>query len=147
MKRALIVLGLFVSVALLETAKTHAAPPASHQKSPKSVAEEESYAGPPIRADGKVMNLLRAHDELPSAVWKRLLQVQTLDGAVVARYLIFNLHGTFFSYSPEGGSKRIWPAGRSAGAFARATSSGTFVTGVFFAPGDVVGGTKGLSLF
>jgi hypothetical protein len=147
MKRASILLGLFVSFALLGSVKIQASPPASHQKPTKSVSDEESYYGSPIRADGKVMDLLRAHDELPSTVWKRLLQVQTLDGNVVARYLVFNLHGTFFSYSPEGGSKRIWPAGRSAGAFARATSPGTFVTGVFFTPANVVGNNKGLSLF
>jgi hypothetical protein len=147
MKRALMVLGLFVSFSLLGIGTICAAPPAPHANPAKSSTDEDSYFGSPIRADGKVLDLLRAHEELPAAVWKRLLQVQTLEGNVVARYLIFNLHGTFFSYSPDGGSKRIWPVGRSAGAFARAASPGSFVTGVFFTPANVVGNGKSLSLF
>jgi hypothetical protein len=84
------------------------------------------------------MNLLQAHDELPAPVWKRLLEVQGPNGAVLGHYLIFNLHGTFFSYAPDGGSRRIWPAGTSPTAFARATHPGSAVIGIFFAPSSII---------
>ncbi|MEY2604696.1 MAG: hypothetical protein QOH31_2491 [Verrucomicrobiota bacterium] len=56
---------------------------------------------------------------------------------VLGHYLIFNLHGTFFSYSPDGRSKRIWPAGQSATALARAIYPNSL--GVFFASSNIVG--------
>jgi hypothetical protein len=66
---------------------------------------------------------------------------------VLAHYLIFNLHGTFFSYSPDGGSRRIWPAGNSATALARAIKPGSLVTGVFFTPANVAASSQHFSLF
>jgi hypothetical protein len=57
---------------------------------------------------------------------------------VLGHYLIFNLHGTFFCYSPDGGSRRIWPVGRSATAFARATTLHSLVTDIFFGPSRIV---------
>jgi hypothetical protein len=133
MKRA----ALFLSVAftfLTLSAKSAASAPASRHRLVKSMSEEPHIR---ISADGVVVNLLRAHDELPAAVWKRLLEVQDRNGTALAHYLIFNLHGTFFSYSPHGGSKRIWPAGVSATAFARAANGDSPVTGIFFTPANV----------
>jgi len=106
-------------------------------KTKKSTLGNDAVSRMTVRADSALINVLRAHDELPAAVWKRLLEVQGKNGTVLGHYLIFNLHGTFFSYSPHGGSKRIWPAGRSATAFARAIYPDSF--GVYFAPSNIVG--------
>jgi hypothetical protein len=136
---------LLVGVAFLTLCtKSAASTPASRQRLAKSISEERNIR---ISADGVVVNLLRAHDELPAAVWKRLLEVRDRNGAMLAHYLIFNLHGTFFSYSPRSGSKRIWPAGVSATAFARAANADSSVTGVFFTPANVATNTQRFPFF
>jgi hypothetical protein len=114
----------------------YAGPSRTQYKTKKSAVENGAVPQISIRSDSTVINLLRAHDELPAAVWKRLLEVHSMNGTVLGHYLIFNLHGTFFSYSPDGGSKRIWPAGRSATAFGRAIYPDS--SGIFFAPSNIV---------
>jgi hypothetical protein len=148
MKRIPVLLGLVVAIALLgKPVSSRAEPSGPHRKSVRSTTQEEAGANTVIPADSIVRTLLRAHDELPSTIWKRLLEVQNLDGTVLAHYLLFNLHGTFFSYSPDGGSRRIWPAGNSATALARAIKPGSLVTGVFFTPANVAASNQHFSLF
>jgi hypothetical protein len=148
MKRFSVSFSLVVAIALLgKPVGSCAEPTGPHHKSGRSTTQEEVSANTVVPADSIVRTLLRAHDELPSTIWKRLLEVQNLDGSVLTHYLIFNLHGTFFSYSPDGGSKRIWPAGNSATAFARATKPGSLVNGVFFTPANVAASNQRSSLF
>ena len=72
--------------------------------------------------DAATRFVVAAHDELPAPVWKRLLEVHLLPGNTVRRYLVFSLHHTYFCYSAADGSRRIWPAGTSPAALARAIS-------------------------
>jgi hypothetical protein len=77
-----------------------------------------------------ISSILEAARELPPPVWKRVIEVRSPDGRTLRHYLIFKLHGTFFSYRYEEGSRRIWPVGVSATSFARAAMPG-YVEGVF----------------
>jgi hypothetical protein len=134
MKQLPVLLSLSIAIALLgQTPRGWAEPSRTRHRIAKSISGEETSSSRPILGDGAVLNLLRASNELPAVVWKRLLEVQSANGTVLGYYLIFNLHGTFFAYSPNGGSRRIWPAGKSPTAFARATFPGSSVSGIFFA--------------
>jgi hypothetical protein len=75
--------------------------------------------------------IIEAYQELPATVWKRLVEVRTESGRLIGLYLVFNLHGSYFSYNPSRGSQRIWPNARSADSLARATNPGVTVTGSF----------------
>jgi hypothetical protein len=72
--------------------------------------------------DAATRYVVAAHDELPAPIWKRVLEVHVLPGNTIRHYLVFNLHHTFFCYSAEDGSRRIWPADTSPAALARAIS-------------------------
>jgi|ERR1700736_140614 hypothetical protein len=91
-----------------------------------------SVAMPGAKA-GDIPSILQAAHELPPPVWKRLIEVRSIDGKTLRHYLIFKLHGTFFCYRLAEGSRRIWPVGESATAFARAAMPG-YVEGIFLSP-------------
>jgi hypothetical protein len=136
MKQLPVLLSLPVLIALLtQPPRIFATPQRTRHRVTKSTSEDANRR---VQVKDTVRNLLLAHDELPPTVWKRLLEVQNSDGEVLAHYLIFDLHGTFFSYSPEEGSRRIWPASKSATAFAHAVHPGSGVIGIFFAPSSTV---------
>lgn len=84
--------------------------------------------------DAATRSVMAAHDELPAPIWKRVLEVRVSPGNEVRYYLVFNLHHTFFCYSARDGSQRIWPAGTSAAALARAISPSSEVTASFAEP-------------
>lgn len=90
-----------------------------------------------FRLDAGTRFVVAAHDELPAPIWKRVLEVRLLPGNTVRHYLVFNLHHTFFCYSAEDGSRRIWPAGTSPAALARAISPATVLAASFVEPADL----------
>lgn len=81
--------------------------------------------------DAATRCVVAAHDELPAPIWKRVLEVRLSPGNAVRHYLVFNLHHTFFCYSADDGSRRIWPAGTSPTALARAISPSPELTACF----------------
>ncbi len=101
-----------------------------------------SFAGPalaiPSRFDAPTRLVLAAHDLLPAPVWKRVLEVRDPAGREVKRYLIFNLHNTYFSYCAKDGSRRIWPTAENPGALARAISPAFGQAATFVAPTELL---------
>jgi hypothetical protein len=87
--------------------------------------------------DAATRFVMAAHDELPAPIWKRVLEVRLLPGNTVCHYLVFNIHHTFFCYSAEDGSRRIWPAGTSPAALARAISPSSALTASFVEPANL----------
>jgi hypothetical protein len=84
--------------------------------------------------DAATRFVVAAHDELPAPIWKRVLEVHLLPGNTVRHYLVFNLHHTFFCYSAEDGSRRIWPAGTSPASLAHAILPAPALTASFVEP-------------
>lgn len=87
--------------------------------------------------DAATRFVVAAHDELPAPIWKRVLEVRFLPGNRVRHYLVFNLHHTFFCYSAEDGSRRIWPANTSPAALARAILPSSELTASFVEPANL----------
>ena len=87
--------------------------------------------------DAATRFVVDAHDELPAPIWKRVLEVRLLPGNTVRHYLVFNLHHTFFCYSAEDGSRRIWPAGTSPAALARAIAPSPALIASFVQPAEL----------
>jgi hypothetical protein len=87
--------------------------------------------------DAATRFVVAAHAELPASIWKRVLEVRLLPGNAVHHYLVFNLHHTFFCYSAEDGSRRIWPAGTSPAALAHAISPAPELTASFVEPANL----------
>lgn len=92
------------------------------------------------RLDAATRFIVAAHDELPAPIWKRILEVHLLAGNTVRRYLVFNIHHTFFCYSARDGSRRIWPAAASPAALARAILPSSELTGHFVQPASLHSG-------
>jgi hypothetical protein len=87
--------------------------------------------------DAATRFVVAAHDELPAPIWKRVLEVRFLPGNTIRHYLVFNLHHTFFCYSAEDGSRRIWPADQSPAALARAISPSSELAASFVEPANL----------
>jgi hypothetical protein len=90
-----------------------------------------------LKTDSATKAVLQASDELPASIWKRIIVARSADGREIGYFLVFKLHGTYFSYDVKNGSRRIWPVNASARALAYAITSlaaeGTFVSPESFA--------------
>ena len=90
-------------------------------------------AGPKI--DPAIKSVLEADAELPSPIWRVLVEARSAGGRDVQYFLVFNLHGTYFSYDAKNGSRRIWPSNRTPIALARAAMP-TAADGAVITPAD-----------
>jgi hypothetical protein len=94
-----------------------------------------SSAGPKINS--AIKSVLEANGELPPPIWRVLVEARSGDGHEVQYFLVFNLHGTYFSYDAKNGSRRIWPSNRTPIALARAAMP-TAIDGAVITPADFV---------
>jgi hypothetical protein len=90
--------------------------------------------------DGATRAVLAAEQALPAPLWKRVLEVRDPAGRRARPYLVFNLHRTYFCYSAQDGSRRIWPADRSPAALARAIAPAEAATAAFVPPAALTPG-------
>jgi hypothetical protein len=90
--------------------------------------------------DAATRFVVAAHDELPAPIWKRVLEVRDSSGNTIRHYLVFNIHHTFFCYSAQDGSRRIWPMNTSPVGLARAISPSAQLTALFVQPASLRSG-------
>jgi hypothetical protein len=86
-----------------------------------------------LKTNSATRAILQADDELPASIWRQILATHAADGRETGYFLVFKLHGTYFSYDFKNGSRRIWPVDASARALARAITP-LAVEGAFVSP-------------